>query len=66
LCILELNHNVTDMVEFGSGYGTFTIPAAKIVKGIVYAIDIEEEMIKRVAKRVSEEKLNNIINNASG
>jgi ubiquinone/menaquinone biosynthesis C-methylase UbiE len=60
LCILELNHNVTDVVEFGSGYGTFTVPAAKTVTGIIYAIDIEEEMIKRVAERASEEKLNNI------
>lgn len=60
LCIMELNHNVVDVVEFGCGYGTFTIPAAKTVKGIVYAIDIEEEMIKRVAERANEEKLNNI------
>lgn len=60
LCIMELNHNVADVMEFGSGYGTFTIPTAKTVKGIVYAIDIEEEMITRVAERASEEKLNNI------
>lgn len=60
LCIMELNHNVVDVVEFGCGYGTFTIPAAKTVKGTVYAIDIEEEMTKRVAKRANEEKLNNI------
>jgi ubiquinone/menaquinone biosynthesis C-methylase UbiE len=60
LCIMELNHNVVDAVEFGCGYGTFTIPAAKTVKGIVYAIDIEEEMIKKVAERANEEKLNNI------
>lgn len=60
LCIIELNDNVVDVVEFGCGYGTFTIPAAKTVKGIVYAIDIEEEMITRIAKRAHEEKLNNI------
>lgn len=60
LCILELNHDVEDVVEFGCGYGTFTIPAAKIAKGIVYAIDIEEEMIRRVTERANEEKLNNI------
>lgn len=60
LCTLEINHNVVDVVEFGCGYGTFTIPVAKIVKGIVYAIDIEEEMIKRVAEKANEENLNNI------
>lgn len=60
LCIMELNQNVADVVEFRCGYGTFTMPAAKTAKGIVYAIDIEEEMIKRVAERANEEKLNNI------
>ncbi|MCC4771317.1 methyltransferase domain-containing protein [Methanosarcina sp. DH2] len=60
LCIMELNHNVADVVEFGCGYGTFTLPAAKIVKGTVYAIDVEEEMIKRVVERANEKKLNNI------
>lgn len=60
LCIMELNNNMEDVVEFGCGYGTFTIPAAKIVKGTVYAIDIEEEMVRRVAERSNEEKLNNV------
>jgi Methylase involved in ubiquinone/menaquinone biosynthesis len=48
------------VTEFECGYGTFTIPAAKTVKGVVYAIDIEEEMIKKVAERANEENLNNI------
>ena len=60
LCILELNHNVTDVVEFGSGYGTFTIPASKTVKRIVYANDIEEKIYNIVAERAIEEKINNI------
>lgn len=60
LCTLGLNPNIVDVVEFGCGYGTFTIPAAKTVKGIIYAIDIEEKMIKRVAERANEENLNNI------
>jgi SAM-dependent methyltransferase len=33
------------VVDFGCGYGTFTIPAAKIVSGIVYALDIEADMV---------------------
>ncbi len=60
LCIMELNNNVVDVAEFGCGYGTFTIPAAKIVKGTVYAIDIEEGMVRRVAEKANKEKLNNI------
>lgn len=57
---LELNHNLIDVAEFGCGYGTFTIPTSKTIKGTVYAIDIEEEMIKRVVERRNEGKLNNI------
>jgi len=34
-----------DVVEFGCGYGTFTIPAAQITTGRVYALDIDPAMI---------------------
>ena len=34
-----------DVVDFGCGYGTFTIPAAKITSGMVYAFDIDPEMV---------------------
>ena len=57
---LQLNSSVFDAVEFGSGYGTFTIPAAKIIKGNFYALDIEPEMIKILRQKVREEKLSNI------
>jgi len=29
LKIMELNHNITNVAEFGSGYGTFTIQHQK-------------------------------------
>lgn len=34
-----------DVAEFGSGYGTFTIPAARRISGKVYGFDIEQELI---------------------
>ena len=34
-----------DVVDFGCGYGTFTIPAAGITSGTVYALDIDPEMV---------------------
>ncbi len=58
---LQLDNKVNDIVEFGSGYGTFTIPTAKIIKGTLYAFDIDEEMISRLSQSVNEEKLSNII-----
>ena len=57
---MELDYNVIHVADFGCGYGTFTIPASKVIKGTIYAIDIEEKMIKRVAERARKEKLNNV------
>jgi|ERR1035437_10547965 ubiquinone/menaquinone biosynthesis C-methylase UbiE len=57
---LELNLSTCDVVEFGSGYGTFTIPAAKIITGQFFAFDIDPIMIKRLNKRVLKENLLNV------
>lgn len=40
-----------NIVEFGCGYGTFTLPAARRTKGIVTALDIEPEMVGHVRKK---------------
>jgi len=42
---LQLTSRCKDAVEFGCGYGTFTIPAARIITGSVFALDIEQEML---------------------
>lgn len=57
---LQLNDKVKDLVEFGSGYGTFTIPAAKIIWGKVYALEIEPAMINHLKQKVTQETLSNI------
>jgi len=57
---MRINNRVGNLADFGCGYGTFTIPAAKIVKGKVYAIDIEPEMVKETQRKAREEKLNNV------
>ena len=58
---LKINGQTADAAEFGSGYGTFTIPAAKIIKGNIYAFDIEEEMITLLNRKAGEEGVKNII-----
>jgi len=60
LATLGLNNKVRDVAEFGCGYGTFTIPAAKIIKGKVYALDIEPDMIRLTDEEAKKEGLNNI------
>ena len=42
---IGLNNEIEDVADFGCGYGIFTMSAAKIVLGRVYAIDIDPEMI---------------------
>jgi arsenite methyltransferase len=50
------------VADIGAGSGYFTIRVAKAVgpTGIVWAIDIRKEMIDYIAKRVEEEKLENV------
>ena len=35
-----VNDRVVDVADFGCGYGTFTLAAASVVKGKVFALDI--------------------------
>lgn len=54
--ILELLSFPTegDVVDFGCGYGTFTLAAAALGTGKVYAVDIDPEMVRATAKRTQE------------
>ncbi len=60
LSLLGLNSSVVDAADFGCGYGTFTMPAAKIIRGKIYAFDIEPEMIKEIEQKAKELNLNNV------
>ncbi len=57
---LGLNRDIKDVADFGCGYGTFTIPAAQMISGKVYAFDIEAEMVKAVEQKAEELNLNNV------
>jgi SAM-dependent methyltransferase len=50
-----------DAVEFGCGYGTFTIPLARKVLGTVFALDIDPLMVAATAARTLQAGLKNII-----
>lgn len=45
LCLGSPDSNI---VEFGCGYGTFTLPAARRTGGLVTALDIEPAMVAHV------------------
>jgi len=49
-----------NFVEFGSGYGTFTFPAARHSTGTVFALDIEADLIERLRRNAEEQAIQNI------
>jgi ubiquinone/menaquinone biosynthesis C-methylase UbiE len=60
LRLLGLNQSVVDVADFGCGYGTFTIPVARMIKGKIYAFDIEPEMINVVEQKAKKRNLTNV------
>lgn len=63
-CIVEKLECAKDgkerIAEFGSGYGTFTLPAARRTSGVVYAFDIDPDLTKMVRKQARREGLSNV------
>lgn len=49
-----------DAVEFGCGYGTFTMPAASRTRGRFTALDIEPALIKLVSDKAARLSLANV------
>lgn len=60
LAVLGLDQGVHDLVEFGCGYGTFTLAAAGIASGTVHALDIEPEMVDVVRQKCVEAGITNV------
>lgn len=58
------------VLDFGCGSGTYTIPAAKLVKpnGTVYALDVNKKELDRIESKADREGLENIkrINSSGG
>ena len=49
-----------DAVEFGCGYGTFTLPAARRTSGVLHALDIDPGMVEMTAAKTQREGLRNV------
>ncbi|MGC1523454.1 MAG: methyltransferase domain-containing protein [Steroidobacteraceae bacterium] len=50
-----------DAIEFGCGYGTFTVPAAQRVTGTVHALDIDPAMVAAASARAAKAGLTNVV-----
>jgi len=62
-CILErlgCSGECGDVVEFGCGHGTFTIPVAQLVTGRVFTSDIEPAMVAETVRRADQSGLTNV------
>ena len=49
-----------DAVELGCGYGTFTLPVARRIAGLLRTYDIEAAMVERTLERARVEGIHNI------
>lgn len=57
---LGLSATCRDVVDFGCGYGTFAVPAARIVRGTVYAVDIDAAMVEATRRKAEAARLMNL------
>ena len=58
---LDCTPDSGDVVEFGCGYGLFTLPTARIVAGRVFALDIDAAMIAATRSRAAQAGLANVV-----
>ena len=57
---LSFNDSTRDVVDFGCGYGTFTVAAARLTTGTVYGLDIEPDMINSTLAKANSLGLTNV------
>lgn len=57
---MEVDQNVNLLLDIGCGYGTFLIPAARMVRDSVIGVDIDEEMLGMCKRNIRANKLKNV------
>lgn len=57
---LKIDQSVEHVAELGCGYGTFTLPVARRIQGIMFTFDIEPAMIAHTLDRAEAEGVHNI------
>jgi ubiquinone/menaquinone biosynthesis C-methylase UbiE len=59
LQLLQIQEN-DNLLDLGAGTGFFSIPVSKMTKGMVYALDIEPEMLAELQRRTDKQGIKNI------
>jgi ubiquinone/menaquinone biosynthesis C-methylase UbiE len=57
---LQLDLAISDVAEFGGGYGTFTLPAARRISGSLHAFDLETGMLAAATRSAADAGVDNI------
>jgi len=57
---MGIDATVCDVAELGCGYGTFTLPVARRIRGVIETYDIEQAMVDRTLQRAREAGLSNV------
>lgn len=57
---LGVDDGTGDVLEVGCGYGTFSIPAARRIGGILYALDIDAKMVAQTQSCANSQDVQNV------
>lgn len=57
---MKVSPDLKLVVDFGCGFGTFSIPAAQMINGRIQAFDIDPKMIERLQSKIDELDISNI------
>ena len=58
---LGVDASLKNVLELGCGYGTFTLPVARRISGVIETVDIEPAMVERTRQRAKAEGLRNVV-----
>jgi len=57
---LQLDATISDAAEFGCGYGTFTLPAARRISGTLHTFDLDAAMFAAASENAADAGVENI------
>ena len=57
---MELTAEVNSVADLGCGFGTFSVPASKLISSELHAFDIDEIMINILQNKIDSQQIKNI------
>ena len=58
---MAVSGSIRDLAEFGCGYGTFTLPAARRISGTLHTFDVDDEAMAMALARAAASGIANIV-----